>query len=175
MSCGAQTYGAALTALNPGTAATAAIAELDGSATKKIRLLRIAISGTKLTAVAVQDVRLTKLSAVSTGGASTVPTPIPFSTTNHTATAVFKGFTTTPTGGGTVLGAIAVAKLSTDVITTLMPIELVVFDFSTLPLASRPTLLDATQALALDFNGATPAHVESLDIYAWWTEQPLNS
>ena len=67
MSCGnGKTYGGALPGLLPGTAATFAIAELDGSATKKIRLLRMVVSGSELTAIAVNDLRLTKLSAIST-------------------------------------------------------------------------------------------------------------
>ncbi len=170
-----RTYGAALTALAPGVAATFAIAELDGSATKKIRLDRIAISGTKLTAIAVQDCRVTKLSSISTGGTATTATPVPFDSAFSAATAVFRGFTVAPTGGGVVIAALAVAKLALDVITTLMPMELLVFDFTNLPVGSRPTLHSAAEALAIDFNGATPAHAESLDIYAWWAEEPLNA
>ena len=177
MSCGLKTYGAALAALAPGTAATFAIAELDGSATKKITLNRIGVSATKLTAAAVQDVRLTKLSAISTGGTATTATNVPFASNyGVAATAVFRGFTVAPTGGGTVIGAIACEKILTDVITTLMgAIQLVVWDFSNLPVGSRPTLLTAAEAFAVDFNGATPAHAQSMDVYAWWSESPLNS
>ena len=175
MACGNNTYGASLVALAPGVAATFAIAELDGSATKRITLNRIAINGTKLTAVAVQDLRLTKLSAISTGGTATTGVAVPFVSSLPAATAVFRGFTVAPTGGGTVIGAIATSKLVLDVITTLMPMQTVLFDFTGLPFGSRPTLINAAQAFALDFNGATPAHAESLDIYAWWSESPLNS
>jgi len=176
MGCGLRTYGAALPALAPGTAATFAIAELDGSATKKIRLTRIEVSVTKLTAAAVQDLRLTKLSAISTGGTATTGVAVPFDSDNAAATAVFRGFTVAPTGGGTVIGAIATTKILTDVITTLMgAIQVVAYDFSTLPYASRPTLHTAAQAFAIDFNGATPAHAQSMDVYAWWTEEPLNA
>ncbi len=179
MGCGAAMYGASLAALAPGVAATFAIAELDGSATKKIRLARIAVSGTKLTAIAIQDLRLTKLSSISTGGTATTGVAVPFASSVDSppaATAVFRGFTVAPTGGGVVVGAIAIAKLDLDVITTLMPPPGpgIVFDFNSLPLSSRPTLKSAAEAFALDFNGATPAHAETLDIYAWWTEQPLN-
>ncbi len=64
--CGQNTFGAALTALNPGTSATTTIAELLGSATKKIQLLRIAISGTALTGVDMNNVRLVQESTIST-------------------------------------------------------------------------------------------------------------
>ena len=173
--CGKNTYGAALVALAPGTDPTGAIFELDGSATKKIRLLRLAISGTQAVAVAVADLRLTKLSAISTGGTATTATNVPFASNyGVAATAVFRGFTVAPTGGGTVLGAIASKKLLLDVITTLMsPPDQAIFDFSMLPANSRPTLLTAAEAFALDFNALDPAQAQSLDAYAWWTEEPL--
>jgi hypothetical protein len=162
--------------LVPGVAATFAVAELDGSATKKIRLLRMAVSGTKAASMTVQDVRLTKLSTISTGGTATTGIAVPFDSANPAATAVFRGFTVAPTGGGTVIGAIASAKLVLDVITTLMPMELLVWDFSALPASSRPTLHTAAEAFALDYNGGTPpSGAATIDVYTWWTEEPLNA
>jgi hypothetical protein len=175
MACGAgRTYGAALTALLPGVAPTFAIAELDGSATRKIRLLRMTISGVEATALAVNDVRLTMLSSISTGGVAVGATEVPFDSLNPAATAVFRGFSTAPTGGGVVIGAIAVQKLTLALATTALP-NAITFDFATLPSSSRPTLHNAAQAIGLDFNGATPANAPNLDIYAWWTEEPLNA
>ncbi len=175
MSCGAgRTYGASLPGLLPGTAATAAIAELDGSATKKIRLLKIVVSGSELTAIAVNDLRLTKLSSISTGGAATTATAVPFDSQFPAATAVFKGFTTAPTGGGVVVGAIAVQKLSLLLIATNLGTA-VEFNFQFLPASARPTLHTAAEAFGVDFNLATPANAPNLDVYAWWTEEPLNA
>jgi len=175
MACGAgRTYGASLPGLLAGTAATFAIAELDGSATRKIRLLKLLVSGLEATAIANNDLRLTKLSSISTGGAATVATAVPFVSTNPAATAVFRGFTTAPTGGGVVVGAIAVQKLSLLLVTTNLGTA-VEFNFQLLPAASRPTLLTAAEAFAIDFNGATPANAPNLDVYAWWTEEPLNA
>lgn len=180
--CGARTYGAALVALVPGVAATFAIAELDGSATKKIRLLRIAVAATAATGIHVQDLRLTKLSSISTGGTPTAAAAnVPFASSVDNppaATAILRGFTVAPTGGGVVVGAIAASKLTLDLITTLMPQPGpgIVWDFSDLPLSSRPTLKSAAEAFGLDYNGATPAAgAASVNIYAWWTEQPLNA
>lgn len=174
MSCGGRVYGASLTGLLPGTAATFAIAELDGSATKKIQLAKIVVSGSELTAIAQNDLRVTILSSISTGGTATIATAVPFVPTDPAATAVFRGFTVAPTGGGVVVGAIAVQKISLLLIATNLG-NAVVFDFQFLPTASRPTLINATQAIGIDFNGATPANAPNLDIYAWWTEAPLNS
>lgn len=175
--CGARAYGAAAVGFAPGTSPTFALAELDGSATKRIRLLRAGFSGTVASAVAVQNLRLTKLSAISTGGVAVTPAVVPFNSTPAVAgTGVVKAFTTAPTGGGTVIGAIAAARLLLDVITTLMsPPELVEWDFSSLPANSRPTLNDATEAFALDYNGATPANAQVVTAYFWWTEEPLQT
>ena len=49
------------------------------------------------------------------------------------------------------------------------------FNFQFLPASSRPTLHTAAEAFGVDFNGATPANAPNLDIYAWWTEEPLNA
>lgn len=174
MSCGTRTYGASLPGLLPGTAATFAIAELDGSATRKIVLDKIVVSGSELTAIAVNDLRLTKLSSLSTGGTATTAVAVPFVTTNPAATAVFRGFTVAPTGGGVVVGAIAVQKLSLLLIATNLGTA-VEFNFQLLPFGSRPTLISAAEAFGVDFNGATPANAPNLDIYAWWSEVPLIS
>jgi hypothetical protein len=174
MACGGRVYGASLTALLPGTAATFAIAELDGSATKKIQLAKVVVSGLEATAIANNDLRLTMLSSISTGGTATTAVAVPFDSVNPAATAVFRGFTVAPTGGGVVIGAIAVQKLSLLLVTTNLG-SAVVFDFQFLPTGSRPTLENATQAIGIDLNGATPANAPNLDIYAWWTEAPLNS
>lgn len=175
MACGAgRVYGASLPGLLPGTAATAAIAELDGSATKKIRLLKMIVSGSELTAIAVNDLRLTKLSSISTGGTATTATAVPFDASSPAATGVFRGFTVAPTGGGVVIGAIAVQKISLLLIATNLGTA-IEFNFQLLPASSRPTLTTAAQALAIDINGATPANAPNLDIYAWWTEEPLNA
>lgn len=172
MSCGLRTYGAALPGLLVGTAATFALAELDGSATKKIRLLKVIVSGSELTAIAVNDLRLTKLSSISTGGTATTGVAVPFDSLNPAASAVFRGFTVAPTGGGVVVGAIAVQKISLLLIATNLGTA-VEFNFERLPAASRPTLRTAAQAFGIDFNGATPANAPNLDVYAWWTEEPL--
>lgn len=174
MSCSANMYGASLPGLLPGTAATFAIAELAGSASRVIRLARVVVSGSELTAIAVNDLRLTKLSSLSTGGTATTATAVPFDSTQLplAASAVLRGFTVAPTGGGTVVGAIAVQKISLLLIATNLGTA-IEFDFTNLPLKSRPTLRTAAQAFAVDINGATPANAPNLDIYFWWSESNL--
>jgi hypothetical protein len=117
---------------------------------------------------------LTMLSSISTGGTATTGVATPFDSVNPAPTAVFRGFTVAPTGGGVVIGAIAVQKLSSLRIATNLG-SAVVFDFQFLPASGRPTLHTAAQAIGIDFNGATPANAPNLDIYAWWTEEALNA
>ena len=171
-------FGASLPGLLPGVAATFAIAELDGSATKKVRLAKVVVSGSELTAIAQNDLRITMMSSISTGGTATTGVATAFDPLNQTGanapTAVFRGFTVAPTGAGVVVGAIAVQKISLVLIATALG-PAVIFDFQFMPLASRPTARTAAQAFGIDFNGATPANAPNLDIYAWWTEEPINA
>jgi hypothetical protein len=173
MACGSgRSYGAALTALNVGVAPTTNIAEISGSATKKIRLTRVAVSGTILTTAQDFDLQLVKESSASTGGVAVTAIDVPFDSVNPPGTAVVRGFTTSPVTG-TVVGQIAVSKLSLVVAPAV--VSSVVWDFATLSSGNQPTLETAAEAYALTLNGATPGFASSLDIYFWWTEAPLNS
>jgi hypothetical protein len=174
MSCSVgKSYGTGFASLNAGTAATTSIVELVGSATKKIRLLLVSVGGIEATALATNDLRLVKQSTASTGGTKTSPTPTPFDSEFPAATAVLNGYTVAPVQG-TIVGIIAVAKLSL-VLATTITAPPILFDFRGLPASQRPTLHTAAECLTVDLAGATPANAPSLDIYFWWTEQPLNS
>src|SRR5262245_3679346 len=96
--CGRPTFGASLTALNVGVIIGAPIAELIGSATRKVRLLKMIISGTADTAFDL-SLSLVKESSPSTGGTSTTATAVPFDSAFPAATAVFNGYTVAPTPG----------------------------------------------------------------------------
>lgn len=172
-----RTYAAALTAFSAGVAATTTIAELAGSATKKIALLRLALSATILTTAQDFDLQLILESSLSTGGTAVTATGVPFdngaNAITNPPTAILKGFTVAPVAG-TLVAAMAVAKLGA-VIAPAAPAAPLLFDFTNLPITLRPTLRLPTQAFALNFAGATPGAVSSISVYAWWTEDPLNS
>jgi hypothetical protein len=171
-------YGAGFTALAVGTAATTVIAELTSPGTNEIRVQRVSISGLEATANAANHVQLIKESTNSTGGTKTAATAVPFSTFTNgiatpPATAVFNGYTVTPTAG-TLVGVIAcgVQEFGLAIPTLTVGIPLV-WDFTSQ--VQVPTLNSVTEALALTLNSATPANAPALDIYVWWVEVPLFS
>jgi hypothetical protein len=173
MGCGGMnTYGAAFVALNPGTSATTVIAELVGSATMEIRVLRVAISGTIATTAAEFDAELIKESTASTGGTKTAATAVAFTTLNNlAATATFNGYTVTPTAG-TLVGVIATNALFLP-LTSAVGQTGIIWDFEAA--GQMPALNAANECLAITLNAATPAHAPALDIYVWWAEVPLGS
>jgi hypothetical protein len=171
--CGSQTYMAAFTALNAGTDPTTLLFELVGSATKKVRLLRIVISGTIATTAEDWDLQLTKQSTASTGGTSTSATVVPTDSDNNAGTAVFKGFTVAPTAG-TLVGVMAVAKLPLAIAPAIVQTPLI-FEFSNVPGRSRPTLHTAAETLGIRANAVDPGNTTSIDCYAFWEEMPLNA
>lgn len=168
--CGKPTYAASFTGLDVGVIIGSPIAELIGSATRKVRLLKMVISGTADTAFDL-DLQLIKESSPSTGGTSTTATAVPLDSEFSPATAVFKGYTVSPTPG-TPVGTIASAVLSLALAPAIVPAP-IMFDFSRLPILERPTLHTDQECLMLDL-GTASDHT-SLDIYAWWTEEPLNT
>lgn len=73
--------------------------ELVGAANKLITLRHIQISKPS---VALEPYKLEKLSAASTGGTSTTPTPVPMRTSNAAASGVVKLYTVAPTKGALI-------------------------------------------------------------------------
>lgn len=165
-----QTYGAALTALNVGTAATTDVAVLTGSATKTVRITRVAISSTEATATAFKDVVLSVRSAATTAGTSTTATIVPYDSTAAAGTAIVRGYTVSPTAG-TAVGTIAAGKLFQGITgATVTNSPMLIFDFGNRP-AQAVVLRGIAQCLALTYNGATPANAGSADIFFEWTEE----
>ena len=180
MSCGSMgyQYAAAFTALNPGTAATTVIAELTSPGTMQIRVQRVSIAGLEATANAANHVQLIKESTNSTGGTKTAATATPFSSLTSgiatpAATAVFNGYTVTPTAGtlvGVIANGVQEFGLAIPTVTVGAPL---VWDFSSQ--VQAPTLNTALEAIAVTLNSATPANAPALDIYVWWVELPLGT
>lgn len=164
------TYAAALTALNPGTSATTDVAVLTGSASKTIRVIRFGYSGTEATAAAYKDLVLSVRSVATTSGTSTTATVVPYDSSDAAGTAIFRGYTVSPTAG-TAVGTIAVAKAFNPITgTPATGVTQTIWDFGTRP--SRAVVLrGVAQCLALTFNGATPSNAGSHDIWVEWTEE----
>lgn len=77
-----------------------------GSATKKIIIRRIRVSGMTLTAVAYHAINAVRLSTASTGGTSTTLVAVNHDTSQSAPTAVVKAYTVAPTSG-TLVGTLA--------------------------------------------------------------------
>lgn len=99
------TYGIASVGNTPAATPTD-VATLYGSATKKVKIKRVTVSGVATTAGTMQ-VLLTKRTAANTGGTSTSATIGQFDSTDTAATAVSKLYTANPTslGAGVALSA----------------------------------------------------------------------
>lgn len=173
---GYNTYGAAFTGLNAGTAATTVVAELICTGAAQIQLLRVAVSGTEATAAASIPCLLIKESTNSTLGTKTAATNVPFTTLNTTAaTATLNGYTVAPTAG-TLVGVIASQALILGLGATGVGGNLVLWDFTTLVggIAGQPPALNlVNEAFAITLNNTTPANAPALNIYMWWQEVPL--
>ncbi len=74
---------------------------LSGSASKKIKITRINISGSA-TANAIMDVLVIKRSTLDTGGTATTLTRVPYDSSDVASTAVAKAYTVAPTPGTAV-------------------------------------------------------------------------
>lgn len=77
-----------------------------GSATRKVTVKRIRVSGMSLTAVAYLTINAIKNSTASSGGTSSTLVTVPLNTGTAAGTAVVKAYTADPTNG-TLVGIIA--------------------------------------------------------------------
>lgn len=102
-SIAAATYSATISNLAVAALATD-IFTIAGSATKTIRITKIAINGIQATAGQASIVLL-KRSTADTAGTSTAPTKVPYDSTNAAATATVAAYTANPTTG-TLVGNI---------------------------------------------------------------------
>lgn len=164
------TYSASTTAKTATAAGTAAFFEICGSASKTIRIQRVAISGTVATAAIYGDIVLRKTSAAATGGTATTLTNTPYDSTSAAATATAKYFTALPTGGATLVGVIFAQTLFfpvTGTVANFMPQLVYVWRDQD---AEAPTLRGTTQCLTAAF-GTTPTNAPTLSVSVAWTEK----
>jgi hypothetical protein len=163
------TYAASTTAKTATASGTAAFFEICGSASKTVRIQRIAISGTWATA-GYGDIQIRKVSAAGTGGTATTLTNTPFDSNSAAATATAKYFTVLPTGGDTLVGNIFSE-------TAFFPLTGTVTTFQTQFIyvwrdtdAEPPTLRGTAQCITAGF-GTAPGVVPTLSVSVAWTEK----
>jgi hypothetical protein len=147
-------------------AATATdIWSLIGSATKTVRLLRLAVTGLA-TAAATVDLRLLFYSAANTGGTATQPVLVSHDSNNAAATAVVNLYSANPTLG-TLVGGFRARKLN---LGAAGAAGMVVWDFSTNN-DQAFVLRGVAQQISLNWNGQAVPSGTSLDIEAEFTEE----
>ena len=160
-----QTYSAAITGLVAANTATDFFT-LTGSATKTVRITRIALTATQTTG-AQNNILLIKRSTANTGGTSTAPAGVPHDSTNAAATATVAAYTVNPTALGTVVGTMRSRKVFVGQ-TTANSDEFIA-DFGDRNNQSI-VLRGTTQVLAINLNSTTLAG-NSFDISVEWTEE----
>jgi hypothetical protein len=160
------TYSAAVNGLALAATATDIFA-ITGSATKTIRIIKLAITGIQTTAGQVA-VLLLKRSTANRGGTFTAPTMVSYDTLNATATAGVSAYTANPTTVGTLVGAVYAARLFIPGAATASDAQGISLAFGDVA-EQNMTLRGAAQSLALSLNGVTVVG-GSANISIDWTE-----
>lgn len=139
---------------------------LTGSATKTIRITRIAVTGTQTTG-AMRDVLLIKRSAANTGGTSSTLTAVPHDSTSAAATAVARSYTVNPSGLGSTVGTMRAEKFF--LAGTAVVSGSLIADFG--PRYGQSIVLRGTgELLAVNMNAVTSTG-NSMTITIEWTEE----
>jgi hypothetical protein len=158
------TYSASTAAFTPAASATD-IAEIKGSATKVIRILRVGISGYATSAAAAPLV-LAKRSTANSGGTSAALTAVPNDSRDVAATAALLKYTANPTTG-TLVGNVRGAMLNLG--TATAPGAQLDFVFGDKN-GKGIVLKDNTETLAINLAGASYSG-NSVTVYFEWTEE----
>ncbi len=164
------TFSAGLATFSPAANATD-IFGIMGSNTKKIRVLRIAISG-RATAAANIDVTNIKRSTLNTGGSPATITPIPHDSNDAAATAVVQSYVANPSALGTVVGTNGIVRAVQSNVSqagsggAASPFE---HDFGWVN-DKAIVLNNANEGFYFNLNGSTPAGCV-LNLFVEWTEE----
>jgi len=163
---GKATFSAGQTGLTVANAATDILTIYNGTHGKKIKVLRVEVSGIA-TAAGTQPYSILFRSSANTGGTSTVIPGVPHES-GTTATATVRTYTANPAGLGTLVGTIQAKRGTLLTATAASPASPTVFDFTTL--GTKYPTLNYGETLALNFNAATAAG-NALDVFINWTEE----
>ncbi len=142
--------------------------QIIGSASKTVRVTRIAVSGWATAAIAV-DLLLIKRTTASTGGTPTAPTICPHDSSDGAATAVVNSFAANPGALGTTAGTLRAAKHNLGAAGNA---GTVAWDFTTRN-SKGIVLRGVAQQLCLNWNGIAVPAGTLLDIDVEFTEEPL--
>jgi hypothetical protein len=143
------------------------VACLTGSATKKVSVSKVTVSGTAATQVTI-PVKLMKNATIDTQGTGTAVTPYTYWSTNATATANVTAYTVSPTIADTVPATLAIMTLTLPTTSTNVATGPAVFAFGNSG-AGQPTLLSASQQVCVNLN-STSITTGSMHITFEWIE-----
>jgi len=138
---------------------------IGGSATKTVRVTRMAIACTATAAIAA-DVIFIKRSAADTAGTSSAATLVPLDSTDPAATNTVLTYTVNPTINGTI-GNVSIDKAS---ITTATGAPQLYFEDFGIRNARAVVLRGTAQQLAINLNGQVIAGI-ACDAEVEWTEE----
>lgn len=165
------TYGAATTNTFTAVATPTDICTITGSASKTIRVLRVAIQGTQTTG-GYETFGFVKRSTANTGGTSAALTGVPYDSNDAAATATVLQYTANPTALGTAVGTIGsyrtyIPVSATGTGGTQLPPAF--YTFSDLP-AKAVVLRGTSQVLAINGNSTTMAGNVLTCLFVWTEE-----
>jgi len=161
------TYSAASVAYAP-YATPQDIVGIVGAATKRVRVLRFAVSG-RATSANQLDVQLIKRSTADAGGTPSALTAVSHDSNDAAATAAVSTFAAAPTPG-TAAGAIRAQQINLSAAGSggaAVPVE---FDFGTVNDKSI-VLNSAAEGLYLNLNGAAMPAGTVLNVFVEWSEE----
>lgn len=161
-----QTFAASIDYYGPAATPTD-IVSIAGSATKVIKILRVALSSTQTTA-GVNKWYLIKRLAANTGGTAAAATAVPLDSNNSAATATVNKITANQTVG-TAVGTIKTISGLSPAAASVAAGEVVLFDQA---LTGQPIVLrGAAEVLAVNFAGAAVPTGLSAAYNIIWTEE----
>lgn len=144
---------------------------ISGSATKKVTIKRIRVSGMTLTAVGYYAINVVRYSTATTGGTSTTLVNIQNDSDDSAATAVVKAYTAVPTDGnfvGTIASWRALWQATTAAAAGLTTDHS--FSFGDVLSSDGLVLRGTTQEIALRFP-VVLASAGTLSVDVEWTEE----
>jgi hypothetical protein len=146
--------------------ASGVLLEIQGSASKTVRVTRISIAGVMTTPVEAEVLLIRRTTACSGGTPATI-TAAKHDSNNAAATAVVRAFSSTPPTAGTAAGSLRAARAFLSTVSTQS--RPVIFDFGTGN--SQPIALRGTSEFLTVYVSAASFSGGALDVDAEWTEE----
>ena len=147
---------------------------ITGSASKTVRVMKIAVSGQNTAGASQRGVQIIRRSTADTTGTSTAPVPVSRDTTNTAATATLALYTVNPGALGTAVGTLDTCRLLLNAVATVPDICTFTYGVNN----DQATVLRGTlDILAINFLGTgngvvAAAATDFIDLDVEFTEEP---